>query len=340
MEKKTANYNFSNMMRFIFSIVVIGHHTKTLTFLWTGNNYIDSMMSIFLEAGLPFFFLNMGYSLAEKINFYDCKTVDLLKIKYVLKGTIKEYIKWSIVYLPLAIVEYIQTGNSPIYSFFSYLKGFFFKGEHYNSWMLWFLLSFIYSLGFIYLLLKKKINFKKISIISIFIGMFSIVLAKYNIYEFQPSSTILKYLLLIIKHTIDNGRILTGFLYVSIGIILEKTNIEIIPSIILAVLCVMIYCVSGMVIKSICSICFSSLFLLICLDIKLSNKYDRICNILKELSTTNYYLHMYAFTLFYFVVYGEPAYTIGAFICTTLLTLTMGIIYLLYKNRKAQKQIN
>ena len=41
-----------------------------------------------------------------------------------------------------------------------YIRGFFFWGEQYNSWPLWYLLSTVYALMLILLLLRRKLSYR------------------------------------------------------------------------------------------------------------------------------------------------------------------------------------
>lgn len=65
-------------------------------------------------------------------------------IKKYLKRMIKLYCVWNIIYLPLAIYGYCINKTSLIKAFILYIKDLFFKGEHYFSWSLCFLLATIY----------------------------------------------------------------------------------------------------------------------------------------------------------------------------------------------------
>lgn len=335
MQKNSVNYNFVNILKFFFSILVIAGHTKVLNYI--NNSTIKEILVFFGETAVPFFFISMGYSLAEKIDFNNPSNRDLMKMKVVLKGVIKQYLLWSIVYLPLALIEYFETGNSFIYSFFSYLKGLFLKGEHYNSWMLWYLLSFVYSFGFIYICSKRKISYKKIIIFSFLIGSLSILIKGIGIYDISFSSNIITYIIKFMKLTIDNGRIFTGFIYVPLGIILEKCNISSKVLSFAFILSFIYVFTSNYFISACCRILLGLSLFMISLNIPISKKYNTFCDRLRDLSTSNYYLHMWVFSIYYYIVYRKPTYTIDCFIYTALITVFMGILYLFYKTRKIQK---
>lgn len=69
------------------------------------------------------------------------------------------------VYCPLAIYYYCNNNESFLFNTADFIRGFLFVGEHYNSYALWYLLSCIYGLLFIYFLIKRHADFIQIVII-------------------------------------------------------------------------------------------------------------------------------------------------------------------------------
>lgn len=92
-------------------------------------------------------------------------------------------------------------------------------GEHYNSWMLWYLLSTIYTLIIVYFLLKNHFKMEKIVLLGLMIitiGFLLNSLASYN----GELPKILSNLRLFMLSTIYNGRIFTGMFYIPFGMLL------------------------------------------------------------------------------------------------------------------------
>lgn len=332
MNKEKTNYNFINVLKFIFSIFVIASHTKFASNI--NNEYIRTLVSLLINCAVPFFFLCNGYSLAEKINFYTNDKKQLKRLKVLIIGFIKKYAFWSIVYLPLAFVEYFKTGNFFIYSFFSYLKGFFLKGEHYNSWMLWYLLSLIYVLIFIYICLKKNVKFKNIALCSIAIGSLSLILKYSSIYEISINNIYLNYFVRFIELTLDNGRLLTGFIYIPIGVLLKNHVFNRNYSTILLIISIIIFFLTSDAISALLIVVISIFLFNISLNIKLKDKYSNICNIFRDISNYNYFIHMYVYTIYYYVMYKAPTYSIDCFIFTSIITTFISYLYIWNKNRK------
>lgn len=94
---------------------------------------------------------------------------DISPAKKQLIKIIKLYVKWSAIYLPLAIYDYWHTGISPLKAVILYIRNFLLGGMHYNSWQLWYLLSTIYGLLFIIGMLKYGMSnrLRKLLIIAV-----------------------------------------------------------------------------------------------------------------------------------------------------------------------------
>ena len=159
MEK--TKYNSIDLYKLIMAFCVVAIHTCPL------NNYKNEIVlaiyNSFVDIAVPFFFLASGFLLANKFQYPFDSDNNIQYIRNYLLRIIKLYVMWSLIYLPLAIWHYISTQTNVIKSVLSYIRGFVFIGEHYNSWPLWYLLSTIYALALIIFLLKRKSTFKTIS---------------------------------------------------------------------------------------------------------------------------------------------------------------------------------
>lgn len=121
-EYKNDSYGVVDIFKFIFSIIVIPIHTKALSNV--NNRTIESIYGLLCDMAVPFFFLSSGFFIGKKIekNLKHDNGVAVFDEK--IKKTIKSYCFWSLIYLPLAIYEYI-TKKIPFFkSFLLYLKGF------------------------------------------------------------------------------------------------------------------------------------------------------------------------------------------------------------------------
>ena len=126
---------------------------------------------------------------------------------------LKLYLLWSVIYLPPAIVERLHAGKSVAYNLLHYAKGLILSGEHYNSWILWYLLSSFYALLFISFLVKRKQS--PVRILAIGCVLFVSYLALNALCDYAnmlPSG--LQKLLPLIQSTVGRGKPLQGFLLI------------------------------------------------------------------------------------------------------------------------------
>ena len=146
------------------AITVVAIHTQPL--IHCSNVIIMDLYAGFIKLAVPFFFISSGF-LIGKAGIEEKADV----IKKRLDKTVRLYLIWSLVYLPLAVLEYVNDGHGFLYDVCLYFRGLILIGEHYNSWILWYLLSTIYALLSLYLLEKFKCNRKWILLICICIGV-------------------------------------------------------------------------------------------------------------------------------------------------------------------------
>lgn len=133
-----------DIARFIMAIVVVSIHThplKNCHSFWVVQIYDN----ITLYA-VPFFFLCSGYFLFHKIRWEADTEHNIVVVNMYIKTTFKLYSIWSLIYLPFAIFDYVTRELTPVRAIVSYFRNFIFVGEHYFSWPLWYLLSYLWAL--------------------------------------------------------------------------------------------------------------------------------------------------------------------------------------------------
>lgn len=323
IQSKNKNYNSIDLFKFIFSLCVIAIHTHPLE--QCDNQTIISIYNSIVGLAVPFFFVSTGYLLGKKSLSKGKECNDAQLIKNHLYKVIKLYIVWSIIYLPLAIVDYIKNGKNIFYNILLYIRGFVFVGEHYNSWILWYLLSTIYSLLFIYILSKNKLSIKKITIICLIITSFGFTLSE--LVSLTIQYPLIKYVQKLVKITIANGRIFTGFFYISIGMyISNKSKTSSKMTLILFFAAFLFRCFVSDCLGFTTMIETILLFLVI-IGMELNNNYKY----LRQLSTYNYFSHMWIWSIYYFLVYGEKHYSFDCFLVVSILCIIIGLVHIKIK---------
>lgn len=289
-----------------------------------------------MDIAVPLFFFCTGYLLQEKIFISKSDEVNEI-LKTSLLKNIKSYLLWSIIYMPLAIIGYVIAGDSLKQSLFDYIRNLLFRGEHYNSWPLWYLLAVIYA--FIYLIIIKKIFLKStigyevnkrrnFLVYSVFILLAYIVAAavtflsdNYKQIE-QPAF----YLAAGLKATFGNGRVFSGCYFILIGMLIKAMNNSkgvygiafIIMGVVLRILC-FVPCVADFGV-----VCMSIGVFWICINIRLRQR--KICTVMRNLSKWMYFLHMYIFSVISWVAFKEMRYGVGMFFAVAVVTVAVGIM--------------
>ncbi len=318
-----------DITKFIMAICVIAIHTNP--FIQSNNAIVLKIFDCFTSIAVPFFFIASGYLLQMKIwHAAPSEETDIIILQ--LKRMLKLYLVWSAVYFPLAVAEYAKGEYSLLKAVLIYIKDFVFVGQHYNSWMLWYLLSTIYALIAILFLRKAKIKTERILVIALVIFIISILIDAIKMTD--NTNSIIMLLKTFFKYTIGNGRLLRGFLYISLGMFFWNKRLSIKRyAFILAFTCLfIIYTIieDELVGTIFLAPCVASFFLLI----TEVNIYSERCIILRKLSTEMYFLHLWIWTIYYTLMYGEKTYGWDCFLATFIFSvIASGIIVALRMKR-------
>lgn len=252
------------------------------------------------------------------------------------------YILWTILYLPLTIYHYLSNEYGIIRDAFDFIRGTIFIGEHYNSYALWYLLSCIYGLAFIRFLFKRNASFKKILIFSNLLMLFGFIFTELvTIKDSLPGviSVLVKILWVCLG---PRGRIFMGVGYISIGMFIAKKDNRF-KSCYLVFIAFCGFCATFLgygLIKSIGFVLFSCGFFSLVLKVNLKNGWQY--EMFRNCSVVMYFVHLYVWTFYYTIRYGEKTYGLDCFAATIVVSLALGSwysFYCRYRNNKMQRRI-
>lgn len=257
----------------------------------------------------------------------------------MLFNDIKYYVIFTIIYMPLTIYGFINDGNGIVMSIIMFFRGFFFVGENFNSWILWYLLSEIYFMLYINLFNKKIMNFKNVFKFGILLYIIGIILNVFNNISFT------NHLLLLIqkgvKFFIPKGRIFYSFVFIPIGILISKDEAlkkkkEIIILIIGIIFINSIFI--NEVINKIGLFFISIMFFKLIINCKF--RHEKIADFCKKLSKDLYFYHLLVWSALSYVIDGYIYCNFGM----NYYLLTISIIILLrilmsFKNFSKQTKI-
>lgn len=326
-KQASKQYYAIDVAKLIFALAVVAIHIDPM-FEFKGTS-VYKMYQSFIYIAVPFFFITSGFLMAERIVMFEKKKDELYFLKNQIQKYVKIYLMWNIVYAPLAVWHYLHTKTVPKEIVRSVLLGLFWTGENWNSWILWYLLSSIYSLTYIFMMRKMQRSYKEIFFGGMIIALCAVFLVDYR-HKLIICSGVLG--LLLEKASNLGARVVTGFFYIPLGMnlgIALATKERTIPK---AMSCV--FLIGGLIIIILSSgygllyeigrVVASLSIVAILIDIQLepSKKY-MIC---RGLSSSLYYWHLWVYTILCFMMYGMGNMHKGL----GLYLGTVGIIILCY----------
>ena len=321
-----------DLFKFIAAIIVVMIHTFSATVEISLSEPVSRTYQLIVEQAVPFFFLASGYLLARKLTFPFQSDEDLDAIRRYRNRLARLYAKWMLLYTPLAIWYYASTGTPPLRALLRYVRGFFLTAEQYNAEALWYLLSSVYALTFIRFLLKKKTDFRIILFLTLAVTTVSsqvFVLMNTDIPPESPLQTVLT----VISYTLGNAIVCNGFVYVAAGMFLAVRK----PP---RLLCALMaaggfacnYAVSDSVPSSLLMVVTAVGIFGLVESLRLPPW--RGWPVLRRISTIVYFLHMYVWTFYYWIVYGEKTWGADCFAVTALVSCALAGLWIWIRGRK------
>ena len=332
MKHHKNQYPGVDLVKFLMAVVVIAIHTLPVGFF---TDSISSGIYDFLCANsVPFFFVSSGFLLAQRTEqgTGDLKDVVVLSLKKFLKM----YVLWMLIYFPLAVWDYYRSGRSLVSSVLLYIHGFLLVGEHYNSWPLWYLLSTLYGLGFLYLLSRKKLPVNCIVLCSVIAYLFGSVLS-YLLNHSHIFPDPLSKLAALMSQIIFPGRILNGFHFISLGMFAYHRRFSNKMGVFFVVLSILSILIQNELLDIPFRL-FSGLGFLV-LAANFQGQSKPVFPILRKLSTVMYFLHMYVWTFYYAMAYGEKTFGLDSFLVTTVVCVVLGLAYHFLPKKASAKTV-
>ena len=325
-----VNYNNIDVFKLIMSIFVVAIHTHPLENI--SNSVINGIYDSLVSLAVPFFFVATGFLVYE-----DVLNDTAFKTRFI--KLLKMYLIWSIVYLPLAICEYIDKKYTIYYSVLLYIKDLLLVGEHYNSWVLWYLLSSIYALFIIRFLIRKSVTINIIVIIGFLLLIVSsgLDMIADNKLFFEEEFEFLKVLL---NKTIYNGRILRGIVFISLGMKLKELMKKSQSPILTNKLALIVIFLLGFVISIFCDYIIGNLGLyiesvaLFLLILGLKFKGLNYYKYMRKISVDIYFIHLYVWTILYTVIFQQKTYGMIMFVLTLLISIILSLFHILFCKRR------
>lgn len=336
MNKLAKSYPGIDILKFFLAVCVVSIHT--LPTGWFTDPIAGSVYDFLCASAVPFFFVSSGFLLAQKNENRSSSELNpqLTVVAASLKKFAKMYVLWMLIYSPLAVWDMIHSHRGLLKGILVYLHGFFLVGEHYNSWPLWYLLATVYGLCFLWFFSRRKTPLNRIAGISC-VFFFCGAALSYLMDNAQMLPGRLSWIFGMLSGILYPGRIVNGFLHLSIGMLVYRRKFPNFMGVIFFLLHLAAQ-LSG--IEFIITLCrpLSGLGLLI-LASNATLESKPIYPLLRKLSVVLYFLHMYVWTFYYIAVYGQKTYGLDSFLVTTLICIVLGLIYSLREQKHRKHQI-
>ena len=297
-----------DICKFLGAYMVVAIHTTPWNLFGTGA--FNTVYLNFIYCAVPCFFMASGYLLAGRMEWPLTAKDNLPKVAHAFFKMLK-------LYLLLAIFDYRRSGLGVREAAIRYIKGLVFSGEHYGSWMLWYMISAIYALGIIYLLLKIKVNpwaITALGLVFILCGA-ALDMLSGTTNDISPAINFIRKLM---WATTGNGKVFRGLFYISFGMLLTKIKIPVWADVLIT-LCGFAGCVAfNKYTGFFVILCAVGLFGII-ISVKVPYVSDR--KILRRASMIIYFMHLYVYMILvlrFGLHSGKRAFLIVALITTAI----------------------
>lgn len=336
---KETHFPALDTMRFCMAIAVVAIHSNPL--YGKENTFLYAVYDAVVRLAVPVFFVISGFLLFQKMAADLNAACNILRIKRFLKRTLKMYLIWTVVYLPLGIFGILHFGGTlSIKTAISYAIRVIFKGESFYSWPLWYLLSSVYAGIFFGLLMRCKRNEKQIFVVSIILLALSYGMDRL-VANADALGAPLKLAANLISITTGNGRILTGTPYMAVGMLLARMDRKKLPSRVLWGLFAVSFVAAVLNNEWLYTpfVILPGGLLTACVLVYLRGGHPSAKHVLmRNMSTCMYLLHMY-FLFAYDAIFGDfegvHQYGLPAFLFTSL--CSAGISYAIAIHAHGQK---
>lgn len=306
-----GNLKLIDIVKLVMAILVVSLHT--LPFYGAEGTIAHSIWWVFSQEAVPFFFLSTGYFISREYRRIEGENLTAIIKKYLFRY-IRIYLIWNVVYLPLAIAFYINNDMTVIESVKSYVWDFFLSGQHYNSWILWYILSSIYT--FIALLMISFYKGEKRWLL--FVLSLGALVAYVGVHVIKGGDDIHSFF-----------RLLNGCIYMPLGMLIydyqQNREIHQIPYILefaAAAVVTVVLQQQGGVLRIVYEVTtwfvVTSMFICV-ISSKLQIDIDTTGY--RKVSSYIYYLHLWIWTVYYMLVYGKKHYGMDAFVVTLLMAI-------------------
>lgn len=297
---------------------------------------------------VPLFYACTGFFIA--INSMS-KSDFVQSIKRRIQKTTVVYVWCTVLYFPLTLYGWTANGKNVAYNILDFIRNFFFVGENYYSWTLWYLNGLIFAL-LIVLWGIQKADIKQLFVISAFLYVIGLLLQTETVYQGAFPQFINTAIRLYFKifHTTRNG-LFRSFAFVMVGMMIgkqvqqDKLRVNSLQKAVVLIAYALKVPLSvfggGTIQNSVCQMLdLPTMYVLFALVIIQASRFNKINKrtalLFRSLSGNIYYIHMYFVALCALILMSEDTYNnfFSFFVVAVLSTLLgAGMIFIMEKNQ-------
>ena len=283
-----------------------------------------------VRTAVPFFFLASGFLLGVRMRAPFAASENVPQIRAFLWKFIKLYLLWSALYLPLAVIGAHSAGRPLVKSILLYFHALIFLGEHHNSWQLWYLLATVYVSLLLYLFIRRRVPFSVT--VGICFALYAVGLFMDWLHGQESVSPPLQAVQSLLAHTFVYGRMFQGFLFLPLGMLLSRKTLRSGAAVFLAVagLAAGALLANGTLKALVGAAAAVGLF---CNAQAFPLRDSRLYPIARHMSAAIYYIHMYVWTILYWILYREKAFGLRMFVYTAAVSTVAALAYALLREK-------
>lgn len=160
-------YKSIDLAKFVCALLIIILHTAP--FASYSKVLTVGFRNIITVIAVPFFFVASGFIAFKKIDAQESDNKAKYVKKYLMRLVIM-YLIWSAIYFTFVVIKWTRAEDFSVLYVLEYVKDFFFEGSYQTIWFL----PALFAATLIVYLLRKKLPYKTIFIISAVIYLFTL----------------------------------------------------------------------------------------------------------------------------------------------------------------------
>ncbi len=327
--EEKRRYHGIDFAKFFLAFFVVACHVHPYGAFQSTSFSLRKCLDTLLNVAVPFFFIANGFFLAKKLKKPILSRENAPIVWDSFKKFLRLYAIWTVIYLPITIYYYATSGMAFMDIAMDFVFGLFFKGEHWQSWHLWYLCALLWAHLILLLLIKMKSSDVVGAIVAVL--LFALAYVWGNVLssiDFAP----IRYLSAIVGST---GRQLTAPLYLAVGILLAKKNAHVLLGVAFIVVG---FTIRTLFVKTNGYYSEPSLLLFACglfIVAKSINLKDRKgFSFLGTASATIYFVHLFVYVIVCLAFYGKIVDGWKIYLIVTAVSVALSVpIHFLRKNK-------